>query len=351
MSEVIFEDAGRNLVIRRSSTFNAAFVEFLERTVWGSGGVQYTMPGMAEVLNRLKKPLFLSLTESGALVAVSTIIEKTTRLGGKDYPACYSYALAVAPAKRRHGYGALLAEQALRYCLSRMGEKGIFYGYVEADNTRSLKTIQKVGRRSVGQFHTLVISRLRPKDDARVEKPGETGRDQLVQLLTKQYENHALLDFDQSVNLEDYYIFRRGEEIVAGVQCARRHLTIRHLPGASGVILIKVLPYIPLLRSLLPDRNYHFLTFGNIYAGRGQEMEIFTLMEALLARNQLNFGMIYLDKRSPAYQRLKTTGKFGVFNALIDVPVQVMAYFKGFSEEEMASIRRQPLFISMMDPV
>jgi hypothetical protein len=36
---------------------------------------------------------------------------------------------------------------------------------------------------------------------------------------------------------------------------------------------------------------------------------------------------------------------------MIEVPVEVMAYFKGFSPAEIAAIHRQPLFISMNDPV
>jgi hypothetical protein len=71
----------------------------------------------------------------------------------------------------------------------------------------------------------------------------------------------------------------------------------------------------------------------------------------VLARHQLNFGMIYLDRRSPIYQRLKKAGKFGVFHALVTVPVHVMAYLKGFTANEIAEISRQPLFISMLDPV
>jgi len=51
------------------------------------------------------------------------------------------------------------------------------------------------------------------------------------------------------------------------------------------------------------------------------------------------------------YQRLMSAGKFGVINRLIDVPVQVMAFMKGFTAEETAAIRRQPLYISMLDPV
>ena len=351
MCEIIFEDNERNLVITRSSTLNPAFVTFLERTVWGSAGVQYTMRDMVGVLKRIKEPHFLRITENDDLVAVSTLIKKITRLAGKDYSAFYSYALAVDPHKRGHGYGALMAEQALRYGLSKMGEKGIFYGYVEADNTRSLRTVQKVGRISLGQYRILVINRFCPKDDVRLKMTEKTERGKVVQLLSKQYVDHALTDFEQSVNTEDYFTLSQGGEILAGIQIERRHLNLKYLPGLRGLILLKVLPIIPYLRRLLPERNYHFLTFGNIYAKEGREAEIFRLMEALLARHQLHFGMFYMDKRSPVYQRIAVAGEFGIFNSLLDVPVHVMVYFKGFSKSEIADIRRQPLFISIMDPV
>ncbi len=351
MPEVIFEDTARHLVIERSGACNAAFAELLARTVWGSGGVRYTMPGIAETLQNLKEPHFLSLKEKGDLAAVLTVIPKKVLLGGQNYPACYSYALAVEPNRRRRGYGALLSEQALRFGLGLLGEKGVYYGYVEADNSNSLKTLEKVGRRAIGQFRILAVSRVLPKDDARLEPPAATEKGRLVRLLTEQYEDHALLDLEQSVKWEDYHLIREGKEIVAGLQCQRGHLSIKYLPGPGGVVLTKVLPYIPILRSLFPHRNFRFLNIGNIYADSGREAEIFTLMEALLARNRLHFGMIYLDPRSPIYQRLMAAGKFGALNKLINVPVQVMAFLKGFTAAETAGIRRQPLFISMQDPV
>ncbi len=351
MPEVIFEDKERHLVIQRSSSFTPQFVEFLQRIVWGSGGVQYTIHNIADTLNRLSKPHFLSLTENGQLVAVTTLNQKTTRLAGKTYPAIYSYGISVDVPKRGLGYGTLMAEQRLRYGLSKMGEKGLFYGYIEATNINSLKTNTKVGSESIGQYHVLVVSRLRPMDNARFQRPKATRRDQLVQLLSNQYENHALVDLDQSVEIENYYILEQKDEIVTGLQCERHQLTIRHLSGATGQTILNLLPHIPVLRRLFPKRNLHFLRFGNIYAKKGMEAEIFNLMEALLARYQLNFGLIYMDKRSPLYQKLKEVGMFGVFHALVDVPVYVMAFLKGFSESEVADIRSQALFISMMDPV
>ena len=173
----------------------------------------------------------------------------------------------------------------------------------------------------------------------------------MVQLLYKKYNNHSLIDFEYSVKPKDYYIMRQRNEIVAGLQCESNHLTFEYLPGVGGFFITKILPYVPIFRKLLPDRNFHFLTFGNIYVKEGYEPELFKLIESLLARHQLYFGMIHIDKRSPIYQRLKIAGKFGVFNAMVDVPVHVMAFLKGFTEKEIVEIQRKPLFISMIDSV
>ncbi|MFZ5447636.1 MAG: GNAT family N-acetyltransferase [Thermodesulfobacteriota bacterium] len=351
MPELIFEDKERHLVIQRGSNYTPQFVNFLQHIVWGSGGVQYTLHNVANILNRLKHPQFFSMTQDGQLVAVTTLNKKTVNLGGETYPAIYSYGIAVLPSKRGLGYGTLMAEQRLQYGLAQIGNKGLFYGYIEAGNTNSLKTNTKVGSKSIGQYHILLISRLRPKEDAWFQRLKETEKERVVHLLSKLYKNHALVDFEQSVEVEDYYILKQGEEIVAGLQCERHQLSIKHLPGVSGLMLVKMVPHIPILGRLFPDRNFHFLTFGNIYIKKGMETEIFAIMEALLARHHLNFGMIYMDKRSPVYQLMTSVGNYGIFNALIDVPVHVMAFFKNFSESEIADLRRQPLFISMDDPV
>ena len=110
LSEVIFADQERHLVIQRSSTLTPQFVEFLDHIVWGSGGVQYTIHNLDQTLNRLKSAHFFSLTENSRLVGVTTLNQKIISLGGKFYPAFYSYGIAVDAAKRGLGYGTLLCQ-------------------------------------------------------------------------------------------------------------------------------------------------------------------------------------------------------------------------------------------------
>jgi hypothetical protein len=349
MYDVIYEDKERNIVIQRSSTYTPAFIALLERTVWGTSGVLYTEHGVANALDRIGEPHFLTLTVNDELVAVAVRIRKTTRVGQNVYRAFYLAALAVDRPKMARGYGKLLTEQSRLHFLREVGERGMLYSYIEAGNVRSLELNKKVGFQPLGLFHAVMFSRLRPKDDARVRRLKETERETLVQLLNDQYTDHALLDFEHSVKANDYYVLKRAGEIVAGVQTEERHWTIRRLPGAGGLILVKVLPYIPILRRLFTAGNYHFLKLGNIYARMRHEAEIFTLIEALLARQHLNYGSALMDKRSPVYKRITAAGKFGMVNAITDVPVHVLADFNGVPEEEIAEIRRRPLCFSPTD--
>ena len=79
MSEIIFNDNSRKLLIRRSCTYTPEFLALLEGTIWGSGGLKYTVNGLTEILNRIDYPHFLGLEENGNLIGVLTLIQKTTK--------------------------------------------------------------------------------------------------------------------------------------------------------------------------------------------------------------------------------------------------------------------------------
>ena len=103
MPEVIFENKLRNLLIRRKSTYDANFLALLERTIWGSEGLTYTINNISEILNRIEHPHFLALEKDGQLIGALTLIHKANRLGGKDYPAFYSYGLAIEATREAKG--------------------------------------------------------------------------------------------------------------------------------------------------------------------------------------------------------------------------------------------------------
>jgi hypothetical protein len=324
-------------------------VALLERAVWGTTGPRYVTHDQGKLLDRIAEPRFFSLMEGGELVAVSAHARKTVRLCDNTYDAFFSIAIAVEAAKIGQGYGALLHEHSCHHLFRELGERSLIYAYVEVDNERSLRMCKKAGYVSIGSYNSIICSRLRPKDDARVDRLESIESKTLVQLLNDQYADHALLDFEQSVAADDYYVLKQAGRIVAGVQADRLHWTIKHLPGLSGMMLMKVLPCFPFLRRRFDARDYHFLRLGNVYARMGYEAEVFTLIEALLARQGVYTAMVVMDERSPAYQRIAQAGRFGIMGTGATVAAHVVASFNDVSEEEIEEIQRRPLHISAMD--
>jgi hypothetical protein len=220
VSEVIYEDRERHLVIERSSTYTPACIALLERTVWGTHGLTYTMCGVAQSLNRLTEPHFLSLKEDDELIAVAVRSRKRVRVGENTYNAFHLALLAVEEHKIGQGYGKFLAEQSRRHFLREVGPGGLLYGYIEASNAHSLALHQRLGYQPLGVFHTVMFSRLRPRDDGRVGRLAATERHVLVQRLNEQYADHAVLDFEQSVKVEAYFVLKQGGEVMTRLRRA-----------------------------------------------------------------------------------------------------------------------------------
>ena len=300
-------------------------------------------------LRRLSGSRFISLEQGGQLIGAYVLRGKKVRIGGTEYPAYYRTFLAVDPSKSGQGYGTVLVQETRRHYSRKLGKAGVLYGYIEADNESSLRVSQHAGYVPVGSFSTTLFNRLRPRDDPRVRSLAVGERGRLVALLNEQYAEHALRDFEQSVDAASYYVLAEDHAISAGMQIEPCHWQVLRLPGVSGRLLIQIVSRVPGLRRLFDARNCRFLKLGNLYVCPGKESEVFTLAEALLARVGVTLAMAFQDTRSPVYQRIARCGSFGILNSGVDARVYVMAALEGFTSAQRAECLQMPLCISPMD--
>jgi len=348
MADLLYHDNQRQLSLQASDTATPEMASFLERTVWGTRGVLYTKQNLASALMHLPSPTYFSLRENHRLTALGICLKKTIRVGSRTFAAIYPAALAVDPARRGQGYGRLMVERVRPYLLEELGPSGLLYGFVETGNTRSLGLFSRISRQ-LGIFHTQIFCRFLPKDDSRVGPAREPEQEDLLAGLYHLYADHALLDFAHSFRLDQYFVLRDRGEVVAGVQAEVWQWSIKRLPGPQGFILVRVLPRLPFLRRWFNAEQLRFLKLGNLYVRVGREAELFTLVEALLARHRVHFAMAYLDRRSPVYQLLAATGRFGFLNNNLELKAHVLADFVGLMDEEIASFCHRPLVISPLD--
>ena len=91
--------------------------------------------------------------------------------------------------------------------------------------------------------------------------------------------------------------------MVAGAQVRPMHWSLKNLRGFGGVMAMKVLPSLPLIRRGYSPEHLRFLQIGNIWFRPGHETALSGLLEALLARCGVHVGIVFLDGRSPVQAR------------------------------------------------
>jgi len=279
-------------------------LDLVARTIWGSGGTRYRIRDIADKLRVLAGWEFVTLNLDNDLVGFYMLRRKQVGIGPSVVKAYYLTFLTVAPEYRGMGYGYLLVEQTKRHFSSKMGESGLIYGYVEADNLASLAALKQAGYESIASFSSTIFSRWRPRHDARCRLLRRCERGDMEALLTELYEDHVLLDFDQSLNPDSYWVLESSGYIAAGIQVETCNWHVIRLPGASGALLVHGVSRIPFLRRLFDARQCRFVKFGNLYARPGQESLIFSLMESVLASTKLNSAVIFQDTRSAVFDQI-----------------------------------------------
>jgi hypothetical protein len=347
----LWADDTSQKVVRLAREPSPQVIRLLERTVWGGRGLLYRIRGIDAKLRRLSDPHVFSVEVEGRLAAICILNRKTALVLGAEYDAFHFVMVATDEAERGKGLANLLGTQIRRFCEDAFREPGVGYGYIEASTEYSLRLSDRIGH-TVERFVPLtVFSRFFPRDDPDVRPLLESEAEGVRERLYALYEGHSLLDFDTSLRPEDYFVLSRDGRIVAGAQAEILHWSVVRMPGLVGRFIVGGLPHIPGLRNLFNVRNLYFLRFGNLFVRPGDEAQLATLLEALLARNGLRLGLILMDQQSPVFEGIRAFGKFGLLNAALRGTTKVVADFRGVTEDEIAEIRSRPVLVSAGDVI
>lgn len=349
MAELIYKDDHEGLTILRHEAASPEMVDLAAGTIWGSGGTRYLINDIEDKLALLAGSEFTTLELEGRLIGLYVLLAKHVSIGDSTVNAYYGTFLAVDPGQRGRGYGTLLAERTKRYLMPRLGDAGLLYAYVEADNLSSLKALQRAGYQSTAVFRSTILSRWRSCFDPHCRMLEQAERDWMEGLLWELYEDHVLLDFDQSLDPGSYWVMEAEGRLVAGAQVEACEWRILRLPGISGALLVHGVSRMPVLHRLFDARQCRFIKLGNLYVRTGYESWLFTLIESILASQKLNNALIFHDPRSAVFRRIEESGRFGILNSGIDAEVHIMAKTRGFQEQQKRLLRQKPVMISPMD--
>jgi hypothetical protein len=366
--------AYKDLEVRVSDQANGEIMDLLDHTIHGAeGGMRYSLTNISQRIKGYKDSIrFVSLYKKNHLTGT---IGSCFRISGQGDLRCRSsylkylsfqapYQAALTRRERIKQEKVPEKEDSFKHKVLEIfskphildlegvneGDKHLMYAFIESMNERSKNLVNQAGYEYVRSFLTVAFSRFSPKASPDVRKIEEREKEEIKNLLKKQYEEYSLFTTDYIFTGDRYYIIRDGEEIVAGVSVYPAVHKIFHVPGVWGWVLMKIFPYIPCYRRLFHPGEFRFLVFDSIYCKEGEEKSLEKLFESVCAYEGYNTGLTWLDDRSDLYDRIRSGINMGALNRLLNAkPGLVFIRFINFNEKDKSRFYEAPAYISGFD--
>jgi len=223
------------------------------------------------------------------------------------------------------------------------------YAFFDSENFRSTGISQLLGMNPIGDFSTFRFTRMNPKSNGRIEKLSVLGFDDMRTKLKSQYESFSIYT-DQYLFLDsDYFVWRENGEIVAGVQPNKCEWEVKQMSGFSGLMMVKVLPNIPLLKKYVNPKKFEFVTLDYVFFAEGYEDKLELLFEGMLHEYDVFFSLIFQDLKSPFTRVLKNMD-MGLMSHFSNVPNgKVMMTLNNVSDAQKENITNKPIFTCGVD--
>lgn len=342
----------------------------LEQTIFGTKGkVRYRQKHIVDGMKSQKNLEFIQVKKGQRLLGTTGVVSRKT--SGIDNPmnSLYIRYLSInnpfrnkekpknASSKKTARIGTSLKQKIGEEITSHFetpllseNQKGVFYAFVESENYNSKELCITMGFYPQRRVSTILFSRFFPKKSSRCRTIQESNIDELKEVLKDHYSDHAFYFDDQLSERGDYFILEKEGKMVAGIRCKPVHWELIEVPGFSGLLMQKVLPYLPLTNKLFSPKQFSFLAFDYAWTSSGDSALLFEVMEHCCAVHNIHTGMIWCDTEAEITHLFKSSNKLGFLNAIRkEVTAEVMMRFIGFDEQNQDDLTSMPVYVSASD--
>ena len=326
-------------------------INFLKTVRFGTEGAIYEHLGTEARVANIKSPYLAYATQGEALVACMLMSRVESLQNGHALDSYYIRYFSAHPDFKGQGITKRLSALFIEAFQAQLPDNTLLYAAMEGGNKRSVRIVEKVGFTSKKPVQTFGFSRFFPKRNTQIEALlDQTERAKMQSLLGQFYQNYTIFHQQNLFQNDQYYVIREKGAIAAGIQMHKTVWRIQSMPGWKGKVLLHVVPKIPLLNRMMNPNWFEFITFEGLYYQPGKEGVLFSLMEGLLAQEQLKTAIFWLASDSPISKMLNEKGRLGIIHALVKDSVTYMTFNgKGLSPEVEQTLDKCPPYISGFD--
>lgn len=336
--------------VRKEAT--PALIELLTKTTLGTNGACYKHLDTPMRIHEADNPLYVQLERDGKVQGNVTFCNR----GNRWYVRYFAFSGQKQAAKnvnRQARSNSLLKQQIADFFDEVFdGKHGeapeAFYAYIDPHNERSKWMSEQFGFRTEAQLITQTFSRKKPRVQAGLRKIED--QETIQKVLGEIAKKHAYFVPEHANRGPFYGLYDDNGELVAFSKITLANWIIERLPGTLGGFFTKLLPYTPGICKIICPQNHRFVVPESVWVKDNDPVYLSRLFEGILAAEDRNMLLWWIDRRDPLYTETKSAIKWGIVHnmtpqAIVDVVVLRKNPLK------LDELRSKPAFVAGWDMV
>ena len=333
-----------NKIFVHERQHNKAILNLLEQTTIGTNGAKYRHLSTRYKIETLHKPHFFTIYRHNKAIANLTFCERPLYIKSEKVDTFYlryfafdsrfqikSSGLNKKKDSKFQAYISALLETSNLNLLKPEKKPIVFWAVIDPENNRSLQMANRFNFESVAKVKTIAFSRFFPRLNQNVYVLKEREKDKTWALIQSFYSNHTNLSKVSLFKQNNYFVYKIKDEIIAGIQANPTEWKIENLPGLKGKLLVKLLPYIPLLNKIINPKQYQFLATEGLFWKAGHEDKVKPLLESVLSLQNQHSLLIWIDSKDERLSHTLYKSSLGTLQKLkSDQEVEILAKFNNF---------------------
>lgn len=352
--------------VNRVDEVSDEILDLLNKTILGTPGkLRYKQTALEQTLRSLKNLEFIQIKKRNRVLGTAGIVHRS--VDKDNLPALYVRYLSVynpfksvrhkkvsenvSPRKNkiRAQIMSIFSEE-LDKPFKEKNQSGLYYAFVEKENIQSKRLCESFGFKAKRSVSTFLFSRFYPKKASNIREVDLDSGNEFKSNLSEFYDNHSLVFNDLEPIRGKLFCVTENGKMIAGLRAFTVKWKLVEVPGISGLLMQKVLPYVPIFNKMFNSEYFQFLAFDHIwYTNQNQKLSE-TLMEHACADFNINVGLTWQDTMSELSSYLSKRANLGFLHKVNGiVHADLMIREINNSKNDNTDFLSKPIFISAVD--
>lgn len=309
-------------IFKLNESASDKIIDLLDEAVLGTNGAQYRHLDTKEKIGECDDPLFLSMERNEKAIGNITFC----RRGGHWYIRYFAFSTLVQSSGKQKskasGEGFIKREINRFFDLAFQGEFDqpvqSFYAYIDPNNVKSLWMSENFGFEKIGTVVTQSFSRTHPKASSRLYKLDSW--EEMKDSVSTRYKDYAYY-FDVQTKKPPLYVLKDDSgKIIASTKISYASWEIKRFPGKLGGILVKLVPFVPILNKLIKPKQQNFLVMEAPVIENNDPKLFEELISGILNTEKKTVCFWWVDPRDELYRSTQQSVKWGLLHRLLGSP-------------------------------